>query len=104
MLAHLPRSGRGRHGAVKGARGLRRKHRDSNVLAKHYHATGDMARDRTQIGVRLSSEAVAILAALREHYAARASLTVPVSQSQAVEIMLRETAKREGVKVKGATK
>ncbi len=62
-----------------------------------------MARDRTQIGVRLSKEAVALLAALQEHYAARAGLTVPVSQSQAVEIMLRETAKREGLKVKGAT-
>jgi urease gamma subunit len=85
-------------------RGLPRKHSGSNVLAKHYHAAGDMARDRTQIGVRLSDEAVSILAALQEHYAARAGLTVPVSQSQAVEIMLRETAKREGLKVKGATK
>lgn len=46
---------------------------------------------------------MALLAALQEHYAARAGLTVPVSQSQAVEIMLRETAKREGLKVKGAT-
>ncbi len=84
--------------------GLRRKQSGSNVLAKHYHATGDMARDRTQIGVRLSDDAVSILTALQEHYAARAGLTVPVSQSQAVEIMLRETAKREGLKVKGATK
>jgi hypothetical protein len=62
-----------------------------------------MARDRTQIGVRLSREAVVLLAALQEHYGARAGLTVPVSQSQAVEIMLRETVKREGLKVKGAT-
>ena len=62
-----------------------------------------MARDRTQIGVRLSKEAVGLLAALQEHYAARAGLTVPVSQSQAVEIMLREAAKREGLKVKAAT-
>jgi hypothetical protein len=104
MLAHLPaRSVRGKHGAVKGARGLRRKHSDSNVLANHYHTTGDMARERTQIGVRLSKEAVSILTALQKHYAARAGLTEAVSQSQAVEIMLRETAKREGLKVRGAT-
>ena len=83
--------------------GLRRQHGDSNVLAKHYHAARPMARDRTQIGVRLSKEAVALLAAMQEHYAARAGLMVPVSQSQAVEIMLRETAKREGLKVRGAT-
>ena len=63
-----------------------------------------MAKDRTQIGVRLSSEAVALLTALQEHYAARAWLTEAVSQSQAVEIVLRETAKREGLKVKGPTK
>ena len=85
----------------KAHRGLHRKHSGSNVLAKHYHATGNMARDRTQIGVRLSSEAVAILAALQEYYAARAGLTGALSQSQAVEIMLRETAKREGLKAKG---
>jgi len=103
MLAHLPaRSVRGKHGAVKGARGLRRKHSDSNVLANHYHTTGDMARERTQIGVRLSREAVSILTALQKHYAARAGLTKEVSQSEAVEIMLRETAKREGLKVRGA--
>ena len=104
MLAHLPaRSVRGRHGAVKGARGLRRKHSDSNVLANHYHTTGDMARERTQIGVRLSKEAVSILTVMQRHYAARAGLTKAVSQSEAVEIMLRETAKREGLKVRGAT-
>ena len=103
MLAHLPRSGRGRHGAVKGAPGLRRKHSDSNVLANHYHTTGDMARERTQIGVRLSREAVSILTALQKHYAARAGLTKAVSQSEAVEIMLRETARREALKVRGAT-
>jgi hypothetical protein len=104
MLAHLPaRSVRSKHGAVKGARGLRRKHSDSNVLANHYHTTGDMARERTQIGVRLSREAVSILTALQKHYAARAGLTKEVSQSEAVEIMLRETAKREGLKVRGAT-
>src|SRR6266550_1185481 len=104
MLAHVhARSVRGRHGAVKGARGLRRKHRDSNVLANNYHTAGDMARERTQIGVRLSKDAVSILTALQKHYAARAGLTEAVSQSQAVEIMLRETAKREGLKVRGAT-
>lgn len=104
MLAHLPtRSARGRHGAAKGARGLRRKHSVSNVLANHYHTMGDMARERAQIGVRLSKEAVSILTALQRHYAARAGLTKAVSQSEAVEIMLRETAKREGLKVRGAT-
>ena len=84
-------------------RGLRPQHGGSKVLAKHYHGARRMARDRTQIGVRLSKEAVALLAALQEHYAARAGLTVPISQSQAVEIVLREAAKREGLKVKGTT-
>lgn len=104
MLAHpSPRSVRGRHGAVRGARGLRRQHSDSNVLANHYHTTGDMNRERTQIGVRLSKEAVSILTALQRHYAARAGLTKAVSQSEAVEIMLRETARREALKVRGGT-
>ena len=94
----------GRHGAVTGARGLPRKHSNSKLLADHYHAAGHMARDRTQIGVRLSDEAVAILTALQEHYGARAGLAEALSQSQAVEIMLRDTAKREGLKVKTATK
>ena len=101
---HPTRSVRRATHAVKGARGLYRKHTGSKMLANHYHATGDMARDRTQIGVRLSDEAVSILAALQEHYAARAGLPEALSQSQAVEIMLRDTAKREGLKVKAAIK
>ena len=62
------------------------------------------AEDRTQIGVRLSPEAVAMLVALQARYAARAGLPEPVSQSKAVEIMVREAAKREGLKIKGVAK
>lgn len=60
-----------------------------------------MKRQRIQIGPRLTAEAVAILSGLQRHYAARAGLLEPMSQSQALEIALRETAKREGLKVKG---
>lgn len=69
-----------------------------------YYATGTTARDRTQIGVRLSDEAVSILSALEEHYAAPTGLTKPLSQSQAIEMMLRETAKREELEIKRPTK
>ena len=48
-----------------------------SVLAKDYYATGGMTRDRTQIGVRLPSEAVAFRA---------------------------ETAKRERIETNGAMK
>jgi hypothetical protein len=47
--------------------------------------------ERQQIGVRLSAEAVAHLATLQTHYAQRGGLIAPVSQSQTVEIVLRET-------------
>jgi hypothetical protein len=55
----------------------------------------------TQIGPRVTDEALAILSALQAYYAKRAGLTNPVSQSQALEIVLREAAKREGLKLKG---
>ncbi len=62
------------------------------------------AEDRTQILVRLPPEAVAMLVALQARYAARAGLTEPLSQSKAVEIMVRQAAKREGLKIKGVAK
>ena len=61
-----------------------------------------MKRERTQIGPRLTADAIELLAALQRHYGARAGLTEPLSQSQALEIALRETAKREGLKLKTA--
>ena len=55
----------------------------------------------TQIGPRLSDEALAILAALQRFYGERAGLLQPMSQSQALEIVLRDVAKREaGLKLK----
>jgi hypothetical protein len=63
------------------------------------------ASERQQVGVRLSTDAVELLELLQVFYGRRAGLTLPVSQSQAVETMLRETAKREGLlKLKGGTK
>jgi hypothetical protein len=61
-----------------------------------------MPTKTTQIGPRLTDEALAILAALQRFYAQRAGLLEPVSQSQAFEIVLREVAKREALKIKGA--
>ena len=62
------------------------------------------ASERQQIGVRLPGDAVELLELLQVFYGRRAGLTLPFSQSQAVETMLRETAKREGLKLKGGTK
>ncbi len=45
-----------------------------------------------------------MLVALQARYAARAGLTEPLSQSKAVEIMVRQAAKREGLKIKGVAK
>jgi hypothetical protein len=55
--------------------------------------------DRKPLGVRISPEAIRLLAALQDHYGAPAGKTA--SQSEAVERMIRETVKREGLKVKG---
>lgn len=52
---------------------------------------------REQLGVRVSSEALTMLDTLRARYAELAGLQAPFSQSAAVERMIRETAKREGV-------
>jgi len=73
------------------------------VRCEHYtNNEGDnVKRERTQIGPRLTTEAIEILAALQRHYAARSGLPDPLSQSQALEIALREAAKHEGLKVKG---
>jgi hypothetical protein len=53
---------------------------------------------RQQIGVRLSSDDVSLLSALQQFYADRAGLSAPLSQSDAVGIMLRETAKTHKLK------
>lgn len=54
--------------------------------------------DREQIGVRLYADAIKLLAKLQAHYAVKAGLRKPFSQSDAVDRMIRDTAKREGVK------
>jgi len=59
---------------------------------------------RTQIGPRLSDDALTILTALQQHYAQRAGVPDPLSQAQVLEIVLRETEKRLGLKIKGLGK
>jgi hypothetical protein len=59
--------------------------------------------ERQQIGVRLTPEAVEALELLRLHYAHEAGLNLPFSQSETVDKLLRETARREGLKIKGKT-
>jgi len=54
--------------------------------------------ERTQIGVRLYDDAIKLLSRLQQHYADKAGLREPLSQSDAVDRMIRDTAKREGVK------
>ncbi len=59
------------------------------------------ADDRQQIGVRLTSEAIEALELLQLHYARQAGLNLPFSQSETVDKMLRDVAKREGLRLKG---
>lgn len=54
--------------------------------------------DRQQIGVRLYPDAIKLLAKLQQLYADKAGLREPLSQSDAVDRMIQDTAKREGVK------
>lgn len=52
---------------------------------------------REQIGVRLYDDAIRLLTKLQQHYADKLGLR-KFSQSDAVDRMIRDTAKREGVK------
>lgn len=54
---------------------------------------------RQQLGVRLSDDAMLLLEALQTFYAQRAGLSTPLSQSDTVDVMVRETAK--AYKLKG---
>lgn len=56
------------------------------------------APPREQLGVRLSPDALALLGALRAHYGELAGLQAPFSQSDAIERMIREAAKRASLK------
>lgn len=56
------------------------------------------SNERKQIGVRLSPDAVELLAKLQAHYTKRAGLVLPISQSETVEIVLREAAERAKIK------
>jgi len=60
----------------------------------------------TQIGPRLSTDALAILTELQKHYAQRLGVPnpKPVSQQEALEIVLYEAAKHAGLKIKGLGK
>lgn len=55
---------------------------------------------RQQVGVRLSSDAVALLEALQAFYTERAGVPQALSQSDTVEMGLRDLAKLH--KLKGA--
>jgi len=56
-------------------------------------------RARQQVGVRLYDDAIKLLAKLQQHYADKAGLrSGALSQSDAVDRMIKDTAKREGVK------
>jgi len=57
-----------------------------------------------QLSIFISEQGWRLLAALQQHYATRAGLLSPVTQPEAIEIMLRETTTREGLKLKGGTK
>ena len=61
-------------------------------------------REKGQLNVRVSGAAFRILAALQRHFASRAGLIEPLTQAQTIEIALRETAAREGLKVKGVAR
>lgn len=50
-----------------------------------------------QLSVYVTEEAWRRLAALQKHYAARAGLPSSLTQPDTLEIVLRETATREGV-------
>jgi len=54
--------------------------------------------NRQQIGVRLYDDAIKLLSKLQQHYANKAGLREAISQSDAVDRMIKDTAKREGVK------
>jgi hypothetical protein len=58
----------------------------------------DVAKGKSQVNVRLSDEAKALLSKLQRLYADRSGLPEPVSQAEALEIALRETARREKIK------
>lgn len=60
---------------------------------------GSMAKtERKPLSVRVSEDAWEILEKLQALYGSRLGDNEPVSQSKAVEILLRETAKREKIK------
>ncbi len=55
-------------------------------------------KGKGQLSVWVSEEALARLKSLQKHYATRAGLVSDVTQAEAVEIALRDTAAREGIK------
>ena len=58
----------------------------------------DVAKGKSQVNVRLSDDAKAILTKLQRLYADRSGLPEPLSQAAALEVALRETARKEKVK------
>ncbi len=58
----------------------------------------DVAKGKSQVNVRLSDDAKAILTKLQRLYADRTGLPEPVSQAEALEIALREIARKEKIK------
>jgi len=58
----------------------------------------------TQIGPRLSASALSLLEELQDLYAKRIGLQHPLSQPQALEIIIHEAANREGLHLKAGPK
>ena len=61
-------------------------------------------RGKSQLSCWVSKDALRRLGLLQKHYGARTGLAIPVTQAQALEIALRDVAKREGLKLKGGIK
>lgn len=59
-----------------------------------------VSKGKSQVNVRLSDDAKDILAKLQRLYAERAGLPEPVSQAQALEVAIRDAARKEGLKTK----
>ncbi|HTF40863.1 MAG TPA: hypothetical protein VK754_09755 [Propionibacteriaceae bacterium] len=56
-----------------------------------------VSKGKSQVNVRLSDDAKTMLTKLQRLYANRAGLPEPVSQAEALEVAIREAAKKEGV-------
>jgi hypothetical protein len=56
-----------------------------------------VSKGKSQVNARLSDDAKAMLTKLQRLYADRAGLPEPFSQAEALEKVIREAAKKEGI-------